>query len=153
MDHNSNRKMMLKQKLHILNKEFYRYLIAGTSTTILNIAIYTALVFFDMRYYLANLITLIITKIYAYYINKQFVYHSYCPTKKAMFFEALRFYVCRIGTGIFDYFFVIISVEFFDFSKLYSKYFAITIVILLNYYLGKKVIFKKATTNEIHTEN
>jgi putative flippase GtrA len=71
------------------------------------------------------------------------VYRSFCPTSKETVSEILKFFICRGGSGIFDYFSVILLVEFFGWSDLYSKYFVLGIVILANYYLGKNFIFNQ----------
>lgn len=135
--------MMLKKALHILNSEFGRYILAGLSITILNVALYTILLLFGIRYYWANLAAIVSAKLYAYFINKFYVYRSFCPTSKETVSEMLKFFICRGGSGIFDYFSVILLVEFFGWSDLYSKYFVLGIVILANYYLGKNFIFNQ----------
>ena len=75
--------MMLKKALHILNSEFGRYILAGLSITILNVALYTILLLFGIRYYWANLAAIVSAKFYAYFINK--------------------FYFCMINMGICNY--------------------------------------------------
>mgnify|MGYP004665574623 FL=1 len=135
--------MMLKKILHILNSEFGRYILAGLSITVLNVALYTALLLFGMRYYWANLAAIITAKIYAYFINKFYVYRSFCHTPQEAASEMLKFFICRGGSGIFDYLSVILLVELFGCSDLYSKYFVLGIVILANYYLGKNYIFNQ----------
>lgn len=122
--------------------EFIRYIIAGASTTLLNAGLYTLLLLIGVQYYNANLAAIIITKIYAYFINKIYVYRSNCSSNKEQVAQVCKFAVTRGGTGIFDYFAVLFLVEVFGMSKYFAKYFTMAVVILLNYWLGKRYVFK-----------
>lgn len=133
--------IMLFEKF--LKKEFVRYVIAGASTTLVNVLLYTALVVCGTRYYIANLVAIIVAKIYGYFVNKFFVFKSHRLTWKENIHELLAYCLMRGGTGVFDYFAVLFLVGYLNFSPFYSKYAVMVIVIILNYFCSKIWIFKK----------
>jgi putative flippase GtrA len=73
-------------------------------------------------YKIANLIALILTKIFAYIVNKLFVFKSVTKSALDTFTEALKFFLSRALTFFVDYGGLIIAVEIFspDFA-LFSK--------------------------------
>ncbi|MEE6207969.1 MAG: GtrA family protein [Alphaproteobacteria bacterium] len=134
---------MLKNLINIpLNTEVLRYLVAGATTTLLNILLYTVLILFGLQYTYANLIALITSKIYAFFINKYYVYKHKSQTGKDLLTEIAKFTLVRGFTGIFDYFSVMVLIEILSFNKLVAKYIIVLIVIILNYILGKKYVFR-----------
>ena len=121
--------------------EIFRYLISGVSVTVLNIVLYTVLVLFDVKYTIANLVSIVVAKVYAYLINKFYVYRHRAKSWKDLAEEILKFAVVRGSTGVLDYFGVVFLVEMLSFDSLIAKYFVTLLVIVLNYILGKKYVF------------
>lgn len=124
-------------------KELFLYGIGGVGTMLLNIVMYRLLLFI-MDYRIANLITLIVTKLAAYVWNKMAVFKTSHNSIKGFLAEFGRYILARGFTGLVDYFGLIMAVEIFGFSKVYSKYALQIIVILLNYILGKLAVFTKS---------
>lgn len=124
-------------------KEFIIYGIVGVTTTLVNIAIYQVLLFFKCHYTVANLIAIITCKIYGYLANKNIVFKSHCESIKELLKELTKFVFARGFTGLVDYFGLILCVEVFNADKVISKYVIQVIVIILNYVLGKYLVFKK----------
>jgi len=122
-------------------KELFIYGIWGVLTAALNIVIYRILLVWALDYRISNLIAIAVAKLAAYIANKNFVFHSKCANMLELCREFLRFVVSRGITGLIDYFGLIILVELFSASEVYSKYFISLIVIILNYIFSKKVIF------------
>lgn len=118
------------------------YAVFGVATTLVNIGVYQgALSLLHMDYWVSNLIALIASKIFAYIVNKKFVFRSKCEDKKALCKEMIRFIFARGATGLIDYFGLLLAVEVFAWNQIYSKYVLQAIVILLNFILGKKAVF------------
>lgn len=122
--------------------EIIRYGIAGITTTLVNIGLYQGLVLLGMDYKAANLLAIICAKIYGYFVNKLFVFKSHCNTRKELFAEIGKFIGARGITGIVDYAGLILLVGVFGFDKVISKYEITVAVIVLNYFLGKFLVFK-----------
>lgn len=127
----------------ILNQEFARYIIGGGIITLINIFLYTILVFLKIKIHWANLIALIVAKVLGYFINKYYVYQSRDKDIRSMGKEAGKYIIARGFTGILDYFATVILIEAYYYPKYLTKYVITAIVIILNYILGKYFVFKK----------
>lgn len=126
-----------------VNPETFRYTFFGIFTLLLNIGIYQGGQRLGMNYRTANMIALIISKLAAYICNKFFVFRVYSHSFLSWLKEFLRFVLTRGATFLIDYFGVIFAVEVLHMDKMLSKYFFVIIVLVLNYILGKLVVFRK----------
>lgn len=120
--------------------ELVRYGISGAGTTLLNIFLYQFLLIF-LDYRVSNLIAILVSKTFAYAVNKKYVFRSKCKNTRELIAEIVRFIVTRGATGLLDYFGLILAVETFGFDRVWSKYVIQAIVIVLNYILGKRAVF------------
>ncbi|GAA0727069.1 GtrA family protein [Clostridium malenominatum] len=134
-------KSIIKKKC---SREIVTYTIFGVLTMFVGIFIYQGLLFFNISYKTANLISLILGKLFAYITNKVIVFRSKKSNIYQLFNEFIRFILTRGFTGILDYFGLIYMVEFLGINKVVSKYLLQIIVIILNYVFGKLVVFKKS---------
>lgn len=123
-------------------KELFIYGIFGVLTILLNLAVYQVLLAGGIDYRISNLAAIIVAKLAAYVLNKNFVFHSKCKNLSELCMEFLRFIAGRGVTGLIDYFGLILLVEGFSMPATYGKYFISGVVILLNYVLSKKLVFK-----------
>lgn len=120
--------------------EYFRYGIAGLATTIVNLGVYHLFLLF-LDYKISNLIALLASKAFAFISNKLYVFHSKSKNGKDLMKEIYRFILARGGTGLLDYFGLILAVEVLNLSEVWSKYGLQVLVIVLNYVLGKKAVF------------
>ena len=124
-------------------KELYRYFVIGMSTTVFNVVAYYLLVSAaGMDYWLGNAIAIVGSKIYAYLTNKFIVFHSHCSSFAEALMEFIRFVFARGFTGLVDYFCLIFAVEVLCMDQVISKSCVQVVVIILNYFIGKKVVFR-----------
>ena len=123
-------------------KEIILYIICGLITTVLNFVLFFL---FNkiFNYKLANLITLIIVKVSAYVLNKIFVFKTKNNTKKELGKEFIKFVISRFITFLIDYFGLILLIELLSIDKNIGKIIMIIIVVIVNYVLSKKYVFKK----------
>lgn len=124
-----------------INKETVLYGIFGVGTSVLNIVLFRLLICF-LDYRPANLITLVTVKLAAYVCNKNFVFKSRCADLGELLKEFIRFVIARGTTALIDYFGLILLVEVFEANKLLSKIFITVTVIIINFFVGKKHVFK-----------
>ena len=133
--------------MHVLNKVFNSetilYGIFGIATSILNIALFSVLIWMNMNYKLANFITLIITKLAAYVCNKKWVFKSKSPNFRELMKEFERFLIAREATMILDYIGLILLVELIGIDEIYGKIATTIVVIIINYFVGKGYVFRK----------
>lgn len=129
------------------HKEFISYCFFGGVTTLLHILLFWLLDSF-MKYYIANIITLITIKTLAYFLNKIFVFKTKCKDKKELTKEVFKYIFSRLFTMIIDYFGLILLVEVFKINELVGKIIVLVLVVIINYILCKKYVYKKGEVNE-----
>ena len=121
----------------------FLYGIFGVLTTLLDIfAYWVCSRLLSIPVVPSTVIAWTVAVFFAYWSNKNFVFHSKTSTSSGMLKEAGEFFACRIATGILD---VVIMYVFADVLGFYDVAVKITsniIVIILNYIASKLFIFK-----------
>lgn len=126
-------------------KEMFRYLIIGILTTIVSLIIYLGLTntILDIRIpihlQVANVLTWVGAVIFAYFMNRRFVFESHSDD---MFSEALRFGASRVLTLIIDMVIMFVMVSVLEINDLFAKFVSITVVTVANYIIGKWFVFR-----------
>ena len=123
------------------NKEIILYILFGVLTTFVNI---TTFLLFEtlLNYKVNNIIAFIISIYFAYITNKLYVFKSRKTASKYVMLELINFFISRIVTFLIDILLMILLVEILDINSLQSKFFVNIIVIVLNYIISKRVVFK-----------
>ena len=128
-----------------LSKEIIRYAISGVLISLVNLGAYAGLVYLGMRYEFANIIALVLNRIAGFALNKYFVFRS---TSAGRFWrEFWAFMAARGLSGLVDYFGVILLVGQLHLNEVLSKGIVIVFVIVLNYFLGKFLVFQQKKTS------
>lgn len=128
----------------IFSREFITYGVFGVLTTLTNILTFKLLLEnLGISYGIANIVAVLTAKVFAYITNKLFVFHHHCENLTELLSEILRYVFARGFTGLIDIFGMFFAVEVLRTDEMIAKYIIQVIVIILNYILGKKVVFKK----------
>lgn len=134
---------MKKQDL-FEKKEAVRYLFWGVVTVAFNYLSYLLLQAV-MAYQIANLLSIVATKIFAYCTNRKFVFRS-TSGKFDQVKEIARYLVSRGLTGVVDFFGLILLTETILPDDRLGKMIMIGVTTVLNYFLGKIFVFQKSET-------
>lgn len=123
-------------------KEVVLYLIFGVATTLVNILTYYILQkFCSIPYLLANAAAWFTSVLFAFITNKVFVFEqrewSFCIVSK----EIGKFFSARIATGVLDMVLMWLFVDILLISEMGTKVVVNIIVILLNYFFSKWIVF------------
>ena len=125
----------------VLSKEIIRYGISGVLISLVNLGVYTGLVYLGLRYEISNIIALVLSRVAGFALNKYFVFRS---TREGSFWrEFWGFMAARGLSGLVDYFGVILLVDQLHVNEVLSKGFVMVFVIVLNYFLGKFLVFQQ----------
>lgn len=127
-------------------KEMISYGVWGVMTVLFSLGSYAVLSIVIADFKIANLISIVLTKVFAYVVNKKFVFHtknSFVGDIK----ELLRFIVARGFTGIVDWIGQIILVDFINLDDMISKAIMVVITTILNYILSSVGVFNKNPNN------
>lgn len=129
-------------------REMTQYVIWGVLSAILNVGLFQILILGSVDYRIANLITIIVVKIFCYVTNKFFVFRTPYEGLKVLLKEMLAFIFARGVTSILDYVGVLVLVELFKCQEMFSKCVMAVVVVVVNYIFSKFFVFKKKGHNK-----
>lgn len=124
----------------VWKKEVISYAFWGLTTTILNIILYGILCNI-MEYWLANILAIIICKVYSYFTNKWFVFKKHCANLLMLIKELFMYLLTTGFSGLIDFFGVLLLVEWLDVNQQSAKYIVTVVVMIANYILRKRFVF------------
>ncbi len=151
------------KSLIIKYKELITYGIFGVATTVVNFVTFrlSGLILGEDLYLLSNIIAWVISVIFAYITNKLWVFESKSLSFEVVMKEVLSFFAARgfsfivEEVGLFllvdvakmsEYSFKALSFELS--GQMIAKVILAVIVVVLNYFFSKMVIFKKDKQNK-----
>ena len=132
--------MEIYNKLSDDLKEKINYLIAGGLTTLISIVSYYILRVVIDDYKICTVLSWIIAVIFAYFINRGFVFKS---KEKNKFKEFVSFIASRLVTLVIELLAMYVLVQLIKINDRIAKIIVQIIVIVLNYILSKIFVFKK----------
>lgn len=122
-------------------EEVINYLIVGGMTTLVSIGVYALFTkCFHINYMIANVISWIISVLFAYITNRIFVFKS---KNDNILIEIYQFFKYRIFSFLIEIFLMYVFVELINIDDMISKVIVQIIVIILNYVFSKLFVFKK----------
>ena len=120
------------------DNEIFKYTIVGILATFINIGLYSYLVAMGMDYRLSTTIAIATSVAFAFPANKKYVFMSNGDFKR----ELIGFIIARLSTYLMDLVLIMLLVSVIGVDKYLSKVVVTIMVIITNYLLSKKVIFK-----------
>ncbi len=120
------------------------YLIFGVLTTLVNVisyAIFARLLRFGTMP--STVTAWLLAVLFAYLTNRKWVFESKESTKKGIFSEMIKFFACRLATGVVDWLCMFVFVDLLNFNDIFIKLAANILVIILNYLASLFLIFKR----------
>lgn len=141
---NTQTGFMAKLFHRLCNRETVSYVVFGVLTSIVNIGVFEFFFLTGSDYRTANLIALITTKLFAYVVNKLFVFRTRTGSVGALLREFVRFVLARGSTMVVDWVGLILLVSMLGLSEHVGKLLVTVIVVILNYVFGKFLVFHHA---------
>lgn len=145
-------------KLIVKYKELILYVFFGGLTTLVNFAVFKFfnVVLGEEHYLISNVIAWFVSVVFAYITNKLFVFESRIWETKKICKEIFSFFAARVFSFIIEEIGLFALVDLMGFDKyrldlfgfvlggkMISKIVLAVIVVVLNYFFSKLVIFKK----------
>lgn len=127
-------------------EEMLNYLIVGILTTLVSLTTYFLCVHTflnannNVELQIANVISWIISVLFAYITNRSFVFKS---KSKKYLKEMSSFFTSRIATLLMDMGIMFLFVTIFHINDTIAKLISQVVVIVANYILSKLFVFKK----------
>lgn len=132
------------KKLFEEYKSVILYVFFGGLTTLVNIFSYL------FSYNILNCSTLVsnsiawgLSVLFAFITNKLYVFEAENGSMKELIYQMASFFSCRVFSGVVDTAIMVLLVDFLDFNSTICKFITNVIVMILNYFASKFVIFKK----------
>lgn len=140
-----NKYTNLLVELYYKYKEIFDYLFFGGLVTIVNfISYYIPANIIGVDKIVSNLIAFIISVIFAYVVNKEYVFETKWEGIQNIFKEFSSFVISRIGTGLLcDILIFAFMINILNINDVISKIFTQILVVILNYIVGKWFVFKQ----------
>lgn len=130
-------------KLLIKYKGIILYFFFGGCTTMINIITYYICArVFGLSTEISTIVAWLLSVLFAYLTNKQFVFESKSWNKKILLKEMFSFFTCRVLTGVLDLVIMMAGVIWLHLYDIGVKIFSNLLVIILNYIASKIIIFR-----------
>ena len=125
----------------VLNKEVIFYGIFGILTTVVNlVSFYIFAKIISLNENIANILAILLAVVFAYFTNKNMVFHSKAKTLNEKGKEFLKFISGRAFTMIIEY--IGCALLFITpIPQMVSKLVVTVIVIILNFFISKFFVF------------
>ena len=120
------------------------YLVFGVLTTIVNYLVYIPLYnFLGLSAALSNAIAWVFAVAFAYLTNKPFVFKSHDWSIQTVIPELTKFVSCRIASGAAETIILLFTVDLLHWNGNIWKLITSVLVVILNYFASKFLVFKK----------
>jgi len=132
---------------HLIKKALVRevivYVIFGVCTTIVGFGTYALFIYLDLSVVLANTLSHLLAILFAYVTNKIWVFKALDFSAKRILAEFFKFLSSRLVTFAVDTLLLILLVDILFYDPILSKAATSVIVVLLNYFASKWMVFNK----------
>jgi putative flippase GtrA len=135
------------KKLRALFERYYdiiSYLFFGGLTTVVNYLVYLPCYnWWGLSSSVSNMIAWVAAVAFAFLTNKPFVFKSHDWSAKVVWPELTKFVGCRIGTGVLETLFLLVTVDILHWNGNWMKLIISVLVVILNYFGSKILVFTK----------
>lgn len=130
----------LYEKFH----QFIDYFLFGLITASINIAVFFVLhELFSLYYLIANSVAVSLAILFSFLVNKKYVFKTKMYTKKALVREFSLFVSLRLTAALMDMAGLYLIVQLVRLGATAAKVIVEVFIASSNYYISKRVIFKK----------
>lgn len=130
--------------LFVKYRELLLYVVFGGLTTVVSFVSYWFFVdALHIHYMTATMLSWIVSVTFAYVTNRKWVFESRAQGLAPVLLEMLRFYACRLASGLLEMGLMFIGVDLLHLNDKLVKLFANVIVVITNYVLSKLIVFRK----------
>lgn len=124
--------------------ELLRYLVIGGLTTLIDVVCFAILTdVVHMQIEPAKVIVWFIAVSFAFICNKWIVFRTKTKNSREFALEAVRFFAMRLGSLGFALLFNHIAVRIWGFNSNVANLISTVFVIIINYVLGKLIVFRQ----------
>ena len=136
----------MKQFWALIEKyqDILSYLFFGVLTTVVNYLVYLPCFnLLEMSAAASNVAAWVVAVAFAYLTNKPFVFKSHDWSGKTVIPELIKFVGCRVGSGAAETLLLFVFVDLLAFNGNIWKLITSVLVVILNYFASKFLVFNK----------
>lgn len=135
---------MMLRHLWTKYREAITYIIFGILTTLVNYAVYFPLYnFTNLPASVTNSIAWVAAVLFAFFVNKRYVFKSGDWSSKQLVLEGLKFAACRVGSGLLETGVLLLTADILFLNGNLWKIIVSVVVVILNYFGSKFFVFRK----------
>lgn len=124
--------------------EVLSYLIFGVLTTVVNYLVYLPVYnLLGLSASVSNMIAWVVAVTFAYLTNKPFVFRSHDWSAKTVIPELTKFVSCRVASGVAETVILLVTVDMLHWNGNIWKLVTSVLVVILNYFASKLLVFRK----------
>lgn len=135
------------QKIRILlekYREIISYLFFGVLTTLVNFVVYLPVYnILGMSASVSNMIAWVAAVVFAYFVNKIFVFRSLDWSRKTVIPELIKFVSARLLSGVLETGILLVTVDILGWNGNIWKFVTQILVVISNYVFSKLIVFRK----------
>ena len=131
----------------VFNRETVSYIIFGVLTTVVSFVSQMIFASFGWHVTVNTVGSWVCAVLFAYVVNKLFVFESKTDSAKAFWRELGLFFGARVASLGMELVFMFVTVELLDFSEAVCKLIAQVFILVANYIFSKLIIFRKKDEN------
>lgn len=132
------------RKVYNKYREIIIYIFFGGLTTAVNFVVFFPLYnYLQVSATISNLIAWLAAVIFAFFVNKRFVFRNKDWSINALAEQAIRFAGCRIVSGLAETVLLFVTVDLLSLDGNIWKIVISVVVIILNYLGSKLLVFRK----------
>ena len=137
---------MVEKVKNLIHKYYdvLAYLFFGGLTTLVNYVVYLPCYnLLHLSATVSNVIAWVVAVAFAYLTNKPFVFKSHDWSWPVVGPELTKFVGCRIGSGVLETLIIAVTVDLLHWNGNIMKLLVSILVVILNYFGSKLLVFRK----------
>lgn len=135
------------QKIRILlekYREIISYLFFGVLTTIINFVVYLPVYnLLGLSASVSNMISWVVAVVFAYFVNKIFVFRSLDWSRRTVIPELTKFLAARVSSGVLETGILLVTVDMLGWNGNIWKFITQILVVISNYVFSKLIVFRQ----------
>jgi len=131
------------------SREVIVYIIFGVLTTIAGFGLYALFLHIGFNVAVSNTLSTFLAILFAYVTNKIWVFNARDYRIRTLTGEFFKFLSSRFVTYVIDTVLLVLLADVFGVNPLIAKAMTSVIVVILNYLISKKLVFKNTKINSV----
>lgn len=125
-------------------REIISYLFFGVLTTAVNFVVYLpAYNILGFSASVSNMIAWVVAVVFAYFVNKLFVFRSLDWSRQTVIPELTKFVAARVLSGVLETGILLVTVDIMGWNGNIWKFVTQVLVVISNYVFSKLIVFRK----------